>query len=56
MPKEQETLVSIKFLLHFTVDRFIDVLAGLIENCSPVSQDMNHISWSSVICPRDFQT
>jgi len=37
MPKKQETLVSIKFLLNFTVDRFIDSSAGLIENCSPVS-------------------
>jgi hypothetical protein len=40
---KKETLVSIKVLLTFTIDTFIDSLASLIENCSPVSQDMNHI-------------
>jgi len=46
MRKEQETLASMKFLLNFIIDWFIDSLAGLSENCSPVSQDMNHIPWS----------
>jgi len=45
-----------KFLLNFTFDRFIDSLAGLIKNCSPVSQDMNHTPWSSIICTMDSQT
>jgi hypothetical protein len=41
---KKETLVSMKSLLTFAIDRFIDNLANsLIENCSPVSQDVNDI-------------
>jgi len=56
MPREQETLASMKFLLNFTIDWFIDSLTGTNENCSPVSQEMNQIPWSLIVCTMDSQT